>query len=100
MAINTGVKGRNNELKAKKLLEAAGYAVERRIRGRFTRDFYNLFDLLAVRGKDMRFVQVKSNSRETPELREAIQLFPVPDCCTKEVWVYYDRVKEPTIHVL
>lgn len=55
-------KGNRRERQARGCYEDAGFAVERCQGMRYDRsDFYNHFDLLAVRRDCIRFVQVKSN---------------------------------------
>jgi len=93
-------KGSRNELKAKKLLENLGYLVEKRMGGRFSHDFFGLYDLIAISENDMRLVQVKTGAREKPELRRKIKAHKVAGNVTKEVWVFKDRVKEPIIYIL
>lgn len=57
-------KGDRRERRARKLFEQAGYAVENPNHARFSnKDFYNLFDFMAVRpDKPVTFVQVKSGA--------------------------------------
>ena len=61
---------RDLELRAKKELEASGYLVERAVskaiftpKGFVARsfDFFNCFDLIAVRGSETRFIQITSS---------------------------------------
>jgi hypothetical protein len=61
------------EVKAKKLLESRNYSVERAkvsakiVHGHFIRnrnDFFGIFDLIAVRGDECRFIQITSGSRQ------------------------------------
>jgi hypothetical protein len=48
----------------------------------------------------VRLVQVKSNEKPRPAERERLELFPRLAYSSKEVWVFYDRLKEPLIEVL
>ena len=101
--INKRVKGRKNELKARDILVSAGYEVElTKSPSKFSKqqDLFGLFDLIAVRETDIRFIQVKSNKPIYGQELEPYNLWKVPACCTKEIWVFYDRVKEPTIKIL
>ncbi len=103
MAINRRAKGRRNELKAKKLLEGAGFEVEiTKGSQKFNKsvDFFGLWDLIAVNPKTIRFIQVKSNRKASRLDQEAMSQWVAPDCCTKEMWVYVDRCKEPNIYYL
>jgi len=101
--MNTRAKGRRNELRCKEALEAMGYSVQLTAmptKWALQQDLWGLFDLAAVRGSDIRFVQVKTNQGAPRAWREAATAWQCPSNCTKEVWVYYDRVKEPKILVL
>jgi len=35
-----------------------------------------------------------------PAERERLELFPCLPYCSKELWVFYDRIREPLIEVL
>jgi Holliday junction resolvase len=60
--MDTYAKGYRREYQCKKELEALGYLVERKNKAKFCdTDFYNLFDLVAVRGDTTLWVQVKSS---------------------------------------
>ena len=99
--MNPRAKGYRNEMKAQKILEAAGYLVIKKVHTKYSPgDFFEIYDLIAHNEDGWRCVQVKTNRRETPELREKIEMFPVSPGTTREVWVFYDRVSEPVIHVI
>ena len=91
-------KGRANQLKARRLLEAMGYNVEV---AKFSRwgstDFWNVFDIIAVDKRDIKFIQVKSNRLPSPETREQVEYFECPACVSKELWIFYDRKREPRV---
>jgi len=88
-------KGRKRELRARKMLEEAGYEVTRSSLSA------GVFDLIAVSPTSVRLIQVKTNSRPRPVEREALKDFQVPACCcTKEIWVFYDGTLSPVIEVL
>lgn len=90
-----------NERKAKQLLEASGWEVERRVRGQWTHDFFERYDLIAMHPvHGWKLVQVTSNVNKPPEFREFLALHKVPPGTSKEIWIWYDRVKEPRIIVL
>lgn len=101
MGMNSVSKGRRNQRRCADWLREQGYCVEV---ARFSRwgstDFFNLFDIIAVGGDEVRLIQVKTNRREGVELRKRISAFVVPECVKKEVWIYYDRKKEPRIIIL
>ena len=101
--INTRAKGRKNEIKAKKILEAAGYDVELTkspSKWAEQQDLFGLWDLMAVKKNEIRFVQVKSNRMVYGVDLEPYLEWQCPDVCTKEIWVFKDRVKDPIIKVL
>src|SRR3990167_1649605 len=101
--VNTRRKGRRNELKAKAILEAAGYDVQlapNPSKWSLQNDLWGLWDLCAVDAESIRFVQIKTNARETLIDREKMSLWPCPSWCRKEVWVFYDKKKHPIIHKL
>ena len=91
-------KGRRNQLKARRLLESMGYLVET---AKFSRwgstDFFGIFDLIAIDERDIKLIQVKTNSMPSPAVREGIEEFPCPPCVSKELWILYDRKMEPRV---
>lgn len=99
--MNSIRKGRKNQARCAEAMRAEGYAVEV---AKFSRwgstDLWGLFDIAAVRADGVRLIQVKTNRRESVELRGRIEMFAVPNCVLKEVWIYYDRVKEPRVIVI
>ena len=102
ISLDTRSKGNKNENKARKILEAAGYLVEKKRRSRYSGgDFFKLWDLIALNLQGWRLIQVKTNKWDsTPMEKEQMNMFAVPPHTSKEVWVFYDRVKEPKIIVL
>ena len=71
--MNTYQKGNRRELEARKLLEAAGWLVERKNRSKYTSpDLFGMFDLLAIRGGEVMLVQVKSNKSDFYKSRKEI----------------------------
>lgn len=62
LVMNTYQKGYRREYQCKQELEKLGFLVERKNKAKFCdTDFYNLFDLVAVRGSLTLWVQVKSS---------------------------------------
>ncbi len=60
--MNTYAKGYRREYQCMKKLQSLGYLVERKNKAKFCdTDFYNLFDLVAVREDTTLWVQVKSS---------------------------------------
>lgn len=95
-------KGQRGERYNRKILEQAGYFVESPNHSRYgNKDFFNLFDLMAVRpDKKVLFTQVKSNGASgivnfAEEVREH---FPL-DHVRVEYWVRYDREGWRIIHI-
>lgn len=91
MSINKIRKGNRSELKARKILEAQGWKVEK---ARLSR---GLWDLLAIKDNFIRHIQVKSNRGPCVEEWKRIFAAPVPGPHTKEVWIFYDRKPDPVI---
>lgn len=103
MSINTREKGRRNEIRTRNVLEAAGYDVcmaPNPSKWSLENDLFGLWDLMAVSRTEIRFIQVKSNKTAGPEDREAMKLWPCPANCSKEIWVWVDRVAKPDIRIL
>ena len=103
--INTRNKGRRNELRARDILVAAGYEVQmvQRSSSRYAKqvDLFGMWDLMALRASDIRFVQVKTNAKVYGVKKEAYELWECPENCTKEIWVFYDgKPNDPLIDVL
>jgi len=103
MSINTRVKGRRNETRARDILLAAGYEVQMApmpSKWSLQNDLFGMWDLMAVNGVAIRFIQVKTNQTAPPEWREQAGLWVCPPNCTKELWIFKDRVKEPIIKMM
>lgn len=84
-------KGSRNERKAVRVLEAAGYSCTK------AGGSLGLFDVIAIRSDSIRLLQVKSNRNAPPHEREQIELFKVPEHCSKEIWIWYDYKRKPAI---
>ena len=91
--MDTKAKGSRAERRAMRLLSNAGY--------RCTRSSASLgaFDVIAVNSVSVRFIQVKAGDRcqVRPLEREAIEMFAVPPNCSREIWKFYPRRREPVI---
>lgn len=92
--MNCKAKGSRRERQARKILETAGYHVVK------AGGSLGVFDLAALGPQGARLVQVKSNEKPRPAERERLKLFPRLPYTSKEVWVFYDRQREPVIEVL
>lgn len=88
-------KGDRRENQARKLLEEAGFTVETPNFYRYgNKDFWNLFDSMAGRGDEIRFVQVKSNSTDgcLKEIKNNAAFLPyMTDAVNIEVWICHDK---------
>ena len=74
--VNKRDKGRRIELEARKLLEADGYLVEKKNASRWqSDDFWEMFDLVAIKSHDVRFIQIKSNPSDFYKARKEIDLW-------------------------
>lgn len=101
--MNTRRKGRKNELRARDILEEAGYSVcvaPNPLKWSLENDLWGLWDLCAVNGVSVRFVQVKTNRKPPREYTEKLAAFVCPPNCTKELWIFTDREPKPLIFVL
>ena len=92
--MNAKAKGNRRERQARKILETAGYHVVK------AGGSLGIFDLVALGPQGARLVQVKSNEKPRPAERERLALFPRLPYCSKELWVFYDRQKEPALEVM
>lgn len=91
------VAGRRREYRAQRILEAAGYDTLRAASSK------GISDVVAVRGREVRFISVKSGGAYASGVeREALrQLAKDADgCYSVEIWRFPHRCKEPLIEVL
>ncbi len=89
--MNAKAKGRRQEYRTMRLLEAAGY--------RTTRAAASLgaFDIIGISATDVVLVQVKSNRWPCAAEMEGLRLFPVPSNARKLVHVWRDRKAQPEV---
>ena len=87
-------KGQRNERKTRKRLEADGYTT---IRSGASK---GIWDILAYNECEWRVIQVKTNGPPRPSETETIHNEIVPANTTKEIWVWYDYIREPEIEVV
>lgn len=92
--MNSKRKGTRAEHKARRILEAAGYVCLK------AGGSLGLFDLVALGPADVKCVQVKANGYCSAIEREQLTLLVVPANCSKEIWRFRDRVKDPLIERL
>ena len=78
------------EIKAQKELEAEGYVVDNKAgMGRWAknRDFFNIFDLVAVRrGEPIRWISIKGLKGAYKSHVDEIREFWLPEGNVKELW--------------
>ena len=93
--MNSKAKGERNERKARDVLKASGFSVEKSKNSRFgNSDYFNQFDLMGVKEDGFVFVQVKSNG--TGGVLKSLEGWcrgNVPlgsDCFDVELWIWYD----------
>jgi Holliday junction resolvase len=91
--MNTRAKGLYAERKAASMLREQGYEVIRPTFSRFgDKDFFNLWDIIAVKKDDALFVQVKSNKSNTyGKALDEHRAFECPPCIRKQCWVLVPR---------
>jgi len=99
--MNTRRKGRRNEYRCKEALESDGWKVlltPPPARFKKEQDLFGLFDMIAVKGKEIRFIQVKTNRDGTGVQwkQEAKQYSLITASCV-EIWIYHDRERDPQI---
>lgn len=95
MLKNPKAKGARAERRAIKLLEALGYCCTK------AGGSLGVFDIVAIGAVDFRCIQVKAGTKYVSAIeREQLQQLVVPSNCTREVWRFPDRCREPRIERL
>jgi Holliday junction resolvase len=90
--MNTKAKGNRAERRCMKILTDAGYSCSRAAAS------LGIFDVVAIGAADVRLVQVKAGSKYCSAIeREQIARFVAPPNCSREIWRFPDRCKEPLI---
>ena len=92
--VNSSAKGARQERRAMKSLEQQGYQCTK------AGASLGVFDIVAIHPTHVRLIQVKSNRRPRSHEMELIEEFPCPMICSKEVWVYKDRVRDPIVEIV
>lgn len=92
--MNTAAKGRRNEYKSIKILEAGGYLCTRAAASKGT------FDLVGIGSTDLVLVQVKTRDWPGTSEMEALSLFPVPPNCRKLIHRWRDGARMPDVKEL
>lgn len=88
-------KGRDAEVAVKGILEYNQYKTDQKNYSRWqSKDFFNLYDILALSKKDIRLIQVKTNLSHVKKARTSIlnwlhenEFYETP--CKHEVWLEY-----------
>jgi len=96
MIKNCKRKGSAAELKAIRILEAAGYRCTK------AGGSLGLFDVIALGRTDVRCLQIKCGKHPwlSPAEREQITELEVAACVTKELWKFRDYARVPEIEYL
>jgi len=93
--VNAKAKGSRAELRAIRLLEAAGYVCTK------AGGSLGVFDVIALGAVDVRCIQVKAGTKYLSALeREAITALTVPPNVSRECWRFPDRCRAPLIERL
>lgn len=82
------------EIRAQDILEDEGYFVDWKLRPsspnpHYATDYWHLFDLLAWKPGELRFISIKGKNAPTPH-KEALARFKVPVGVSVELW-RFDR---------
>lgn len=82
-------RGIRYERKIKQELESEGYIVTR------SSGSHGIFDIIAFNDKHVRLIQCKALKKESnsnfSKLKNELKQLKVPNCCSKELWIWIDR---------
>lgn len=101
--------GQRNKLKTKKWLEKQGYIVESSevnkicyFNKRLVAVHKDLFgsDLLAMNGKDIIFVQCKTNPKHKWDAKKEFAKYPFPKLVKRWIIIWKPKIKEPIVEKL
>lgn len=74
--VDKRAKGRRIELEARKLLEEEGYITDKKNSSRWqSDDFFEMFDILAIKSNDVRLIQIKSNASDFYKARKEMEIW-------------------------
>lgn len=74
--MNRRAKGKRNEAKARKLLQDLGFVVDFKQANMFgSQDFFELYDIMALKKKELWMIQVKSNRSDMYSAKKPIKEF-------------------------
>ena len=91
---NKKAKGSRQERKVKKLLENQGYICLKSAAS------LGIFDLVCFNGREIRFIQVKSNYCSLKEKKRIKRFKVIPINGQKEIWVFKNYHREPIIEII
>lgn len=92
--MNKRAKGARVEMLAQKKLEKLGWFVEKKVHTRWSPgDIYGQFDMIAVKGSEVKFIQIKSNQSNFYTARKSIASWKKTTGVTSicEVWLYLGK---------
>jgi len=93
--INRAAKGKRIVDKAAELLEKANYKVEKAPHSWYKKDYFGLWDIIAVSKEQIRFIQITSNTIRNRKKLEKIYDFEIPiHFATKEIWIWKHKRKK------
>ena len=90
----TQQKGNRNELIAKKILIDDGWLVEQKNWSKWRgKDFFGLFDIVAIKGEFIKWIQIKSNRSDFYKVRKQIKNWLIENNLemNTEIWLKENR---------
>ena len=94
--MNKSAKGQRYEREARHLLEDDGYLTEFKIRSRYaSNDFFKMFDVLAIKGNEVRLIQVKTNASDFYKARKEIAEWILDNNFEKSTTKFEVWLREP-----
>ena len=86
------------EIRAQRSLEQEGYFVDWKLRPsmpnpHYNTDYWNLFDLLAWKPGELRFISIKGKSCSKKH-KDDLKRFTVPKGVSKELWMYDRELRD------
>lgn len=93
--MNAKAKGSRAERRAIRILERAGYLCTK------SGGSLGIFDVIAIGFQDIRCLQVKAGGARCSSIeRELMRAVTMPPNCSREIWRFPDRCREPLIERL
>jgi len=98
--INRRRRGLKTEKLAFKVLQEKNFLVWKPPRVKFySQDILGFFDLIALKGKELKLIQVQKERKRPYKIREILKL-PKPSKVSYELWVYNSKEKKFDIYPL